>query len=186
MLTPDFTSSAYPIGSTANANSIFPLQKQKRVRFAPTLIKEFMIPHRRCKLGLPVSTERLLNQIFTLRNQLRLEREAIDNQSQLESELYEQNEKQFEKYESKMTIFQLERSISILTERNLEMEEEIFSMKMDILRLKGLLQPLLKQLDESERTKDTALLVRKSFATSLAQEVWSKTLFPIFEGSWAA
>jgi hypothetical protein len=186
MLTPDFTSSAFPIRSTSNADILSPLLKRKRVRFSTTLTEEYMIPHRRCKLGLPVSTERLLNQLFTLRYHFQIEREVIDRQSQLECELYEQGEKQFEKFESKMTILQLEKSIATLNERNLQMDEEIFSMKMDILRLKGLLQPLMKKLDETERSKESMLLIKPSFASSLAQELWSKALFPIFEGSWAA
>lgn len=192
MLTPDFGSSAFPMRSANNnvnsldASSI----RCKRVKFARKLTDEYEIAPRRCKRGLSTSTEQVRNKVLRLQRQLQFERETMELQSQLEAQLVHQKNAHILKHTDAATILQLKRLISSLEQKQAEFEDEIFSMRMDMLRTKGLYKKLVAEMKEhAEKVDKKESTIPSCFGVNFAQTLWSKAAqnpAPLFEGSWAA
>ena len=192
MLTPDFGSSAFPLRS-AN-NNIIPLDASltrcKKVKFARKLTEEYEIAPRRCKRRLSTSTEQVRNKVLRLQRQLQFERETMDLQAQLEAQLFHQKNAHILKHTDAITNLELQNLKSCLELKQQEFEDEIFSMRMDILRIKGLCQKLVAEMKEQNKTiEKKESTIPSCFGVQFAQTLWSIAVLnptPLFEGSWAA
>lgn len=192
MLTPDLGSSAFPMRSANNSVSSIELSsiQCKRVKFARKLTDEYEIAPRCCKRGLSTSTEQVKNKVLRLQRQLKFERETIELQSQLEEQLFRQKNAHILKHTDAVSILQLKKLISSLEQKQAEFEDEIFSMRMDILRTKGLCKKLVAEMEKQNKTVEKKeSTIPSCFGVNFAQTLWSKAALnstPLFEGSWAA
>jgi hypothetical protein len=118
------------------------------------------------------------------------ERETIDLQSRLEAELFDKDAVLFERYADVMTIIQFKKSIASLETRQSQLDDEIFNMRMEILRTKSLHETLLKKTltekESPEMVKDCS--PTPYFAKILLQSLWQEAGFPLpyLEGTVAA
>jgi hypothetical protein len=191
LITPDFGSSVFPLRSASgDAPTVSPPTRRKRVRFARQLTDEYQIAPRKCKRGLSTSTEEIGNRVLRLRRQILFERETIDLQSRQEADLFDKDALLFEKYANVMTILQFKKSIASLEARQSQLDDEIFNMRMEILRTKSVHETLLKKTliekESSEVGKDSGS--PPYFAKVLLQSLWQEVGYPIpyLEGTGAA
>ena len=181
MLTPDFESSTFPMRSAISAAlpvTTSPTQL-KRVRFARQISDEYVIASRRCRRDLSVSNEAIWNRIVRVRQQIQIECAAVERQARLEMELFDGNAGLFERDGSLVTSWK--KSIAALKSRKTQLEDEIFNMRMNNIRIKGQLNNLVKEIGNSKlQSKTSSTPCVKTFAKML----WNKASYPklVFKG----
>ena len=191
LITPDFGSSVFPLRSAnSDAPTFSPPTRRKQVRFARQLTDEYQIAPRKCKRGISTSTEEIGNRVLRLRRQILFERETIELQSRIEADLFDKDAFLFEKYANVMTMIQFKKSIASLEARQSQLDDEIFNMRMEILRTKSVHESLLKKTliekGSSEVGNDAGST--HYFAKVLLQSLWQKAGLPMpyLEGTGAA
>ena len=191
LITPDFGSSVFPLRSASgDALPLSPPTLRKHVRFARQLTDEYEIACRKCKRGISTSTEEIGNRVLRLRRQILFERETMELQSRLEAVLFEKDAVLFDRCANVMTILQFKKSIASLEARQSQLDDEIFNMRMEMLRTKSLHETLLKttliEKDNIETGKDSK--TTPYFAKVVLQSLWKETCCPLpyLEGTGAA
>lgn len=163
ILSPDFGCSAFPRRSfTCNAALAAPLVERKRVRFARQLTDEYIIAHRRCQRGLCTSDEELANRVRRLRRQIKFEKKVVQYQSEEEEYLEQLNDKLFQRFEQDMTDLQCKKALDTLSTSVRHLDEDIFSVRMDTIRIKGLQAKIKKQRAQKDAERNTAVVFAQS------------------------
>jgi hypothetical protein len=187
LLSPDLDSTCFPLRSAACRNYKFtrPTRcaatqcKKKRVRFAIPLIDDiFEVPHRNCQQHLPVTTERLYLETLRLKTVLAHEQDSLKSQSRVEFELVDRFDDLLVNNELAMINFLSEKSMASLELQYQQLDEEIFHMKLEILRLKGFENILRKKLIlmTNDHSNKRSMMTVLSVERFMAQNFWKREL----------
>jgi len=173
MLTPE--SSAVPIMRSDISNAR-PVTKRKRVRFARQITDAYEIAPRGCRRGLSVSNEAIWNRILRVRQQIEIERTAVERQARLEMKLFDENAELLDRDDGSSLVTSCKKSIAALNSRKTQLEDEIFNMRRDKIRIKGLLNNFVKEIGNKKlQSENSSTRCVKMFAHT----IWNKkTSFP--------
>jgi hypothetical protein len=175
ILTPDFGCSAFPRRSFAcNAALAAPLVERKRVRFARQLTDEYIIAHRRCQRGLSTSDEELSNRVRRLSRQIKFEKKFVQYQTEEEEYLERLNDKLFHRFKQEMTDLQCKKALDTLKTSDGHLDDDIFNVRMDTLRIKGLRTKVAAQIKKVRAQK----AAESCSAVVFAQSLWAMATAP--------
>lgn len=176
ILSPDFGFTAFPRRSFTPQAVVGskPLVRQKRVRFASQLTDTYTIANRHCMHGMSIADEQLCNQVYRIRRQLKLEKKDMAYQGEEEAKLKKLNEMRFHRFEKEIMELQYERSMDTLLGNVHDLDDTVLSLRLDMIRIKGLYNKLLVEIKTTQNRKNAA----NCGAVCLAQSLWVMAIRP--------
>lgn len=175
ILTPDFGSAHFCRRSfTSQAVLAAPLVERKRVRFARQLTDEYTIAHRRCRRGMSTSDEELCNRVHRIRRQLKFEKKIVAYQAGKEEHLGRMNDKLYSRFDEAMTDLQCKKAMDTLATSIQHLDDDIFNLRMDMIRIKGLHSKVLVELKTAQDRKNA----ESCCAVVFAQSLWAMATGP--------